>query len=106
MSLGPVLPHDAPPVDAAQVLKRLPDEVVAKFYGCGAPLPLGIDGLHVLDLGSGSGRDCYVCSALVGPSGSVTGIDMTAEQNEVGLSSSSDHTLVVRQVEWLNSCPS
>jgi hypothetical protein len=28
---------------------------------------------RVLDLGSGSGRDCYVCAALVGPEGSVTG---------------------------------
>lgn len=34
----------------------------------------------MLDLGSGSGRDCYVATQLVGPSGSVTGIDMTAEQ--------------------------
>jgi SAM-dependent methyltransferase len=66
-----------------QILTRVPDEVTSKFYGCGAPLPLGIDGLHVLDLGSGSGRDCYVCSALVGPHGSVTGVDMTDEQNEV-----------------------
>ena len=67
-----------------QILARVPDEVTSKFYGCGAPLPLGIGGLHVLDLGSGSGRDCYVCSALVGLHGSVTGVDMTAEQNEVG----------------------
>lgn len=66
-----------------QILARLPDEVVAKFYGCGAPLPLGIDGLHVLDLGSGSGRDCYVCANLVGQNGSVIGVDMTEQQNEV-----------------------
>ena len=39
--------------------------------------------LRVLDLGSGSGRDCYVCSALVGEKGSVTGLDMTEEQLEV-----------------------
>lgn len=39
--------------------------------------------LKVLDLGSGSGRDSYVCAALVGQSGRVTGIDMTAEQLEV-----------------------
>ena len=43
----------------------------------------GIDGLRVLDLGSGSGRDCYAAAALVGEGGSVTGIDMTAEQIEV-----------------------
>lgn len=41
--------------------------------------------LKVLDLGSGSGRDCYLCSALVGERGSVTGIDMTQEQIEVTL---------------------
>jgi len=34
----------------------------------------------VLDLGCGSGRDCYLASALVGADGSVTGLDMTAEQ--------------------------
>lgn len=31
----------------------------------------------VLDLGSGSGRDCYVAAAFVGEQGSVTGVDMT-----------------------------
>ena len=66
-----------------QIISQLPEEVVSKFYGCGAPLPLGIQGLHVLDLGSGSGRDCYVAAALVGAGGSVTGIDMTDAQNEV-----------------------
>lgn len=41
--------------------------------------------LKVLDLGSGSGRDCYLCSALVGEEGSVIGIDMTQEQLDVSL---------------------
>lgn len=62
-----------PPQDVRTILSRLPDEVVSKYYGCGSPLPQGIKGLRVLDLGSGSGRDCYVCAALVGPEGSVTG---------------------------------
>eukprot|EP00955_Chlamydomonas_euryale_P008328 88485-Chlamydomonas_euryale.AAC.1 len=48
-------------------------QVVEKFYGCGTPLPLGTTGLRVLDLGSGSGRDCYVAARLVGESGFVTG---------------------------------
>ncbi|KAI9219653.1 methyltransferase type 11 [Blastocladiella britannica] len=61
-------------------LAKVPRSVTDKYYGCGSPVPLGIDGLHVLDLGSGSGQDCYVAAALVGPKGSVTGIDMTAEQ--------------------------
>lgn len=63
-----------------EIFKKIPTEVMEKFYGCGAPLPLGIDGLSVLDLGSGSGRDCYAAAALVGESGRVTGVDMTAEQ--------------------------
>ena len=69
-------PHPA----IVKVMRQVPAEIVSKFYGCGAPLPLGINGLRVLDLGSGSGRDCYVCSALVGEKGFVTGIDMTEEQ--------------------------
>ena len=57
---------------------------MSKYYGCGSPFPAGsLTGLRVLDLGSGSGRDCYVCAALVGPEGSVTGVDMTREQLEV-----------------------
>ena len=48
------------------------------------PFPAGsIRNLRVLDLGSGSGRDCYVCAALVGLNGTVTGVDMTKEQLDV-----------------------
>jgi len=61
-------------------LKLVPGPVIEKFYGCGTPLPTSIEGLDVLDLGCGSGRDCYIASALVGESGTVTGIDMTAAQ--------------------------
>jgi arsenite methyltransferase len=39
--------------------------------------------MHVLDLGSGSGRDCYIAAALVGENGSVTGIDMTEQQLKI-----------------------
>jgi len=35
--------------------------------------------MTILDLGSGSGRDCFALSKLVGPNGYVTGIDMTDE---------------------------
>ena len=54
-----------------------------KTLGVGTPIPLGIDGLDVLDLGSGSGQDCYIAAALVGETGSVTGVDMTEEQLSV-----------------------
>lgn len=70
----------APPAAVKAALKLVPKEVVAKFYGCGNPVPLGIRDLTVLDLGSGSGRDCYVAALFAGAKGKVIGIDMTDEQ--------------------------
>jgi arsenite methyltransferase len=55
-------------------------EVRDRFYGCGAPLPPALGGSVVLDLGCGSGRDCYLLSQLVGEQGSVIGVDMTGAQ--------------------------
>jgi SAM-dependent methyltransferase len=39
-----------------------------------------LHGATVLDMGCGTGRDCYLLSRLVGESGRVIGIDMTEEQ--------------------------
>jgi SAM-dependent methyltransferase len=39
--------------------------------------------MRLLDLGCGSGRDCYVLAKLVGATGKVTGVDMTEAQLEV-----------------------
>lgn len=72
-----------PHPEIIKLMHQVPDEVMSKFYGCGAPLPMGITGRRVLDLGCGSGRDCYVSAALVGPKGKVVGIDMTDEQLSV-----------------------
>ena len=33
-----------PHAEVRKLIQRLPSEVVDKFYGCGAPLPLGVDG--------------------------------------------------------------
>lgn len=55
-------------------------EVRDRFYGCGSPVPLAVEGRTVLDLGCGTGRDCYVVSRLAGPEGRVLGVDMTPEQ--------------------------
>ncbi|KAM9853430.1 arsenite methyltransferase isoform 1-T1 [Aulostomus maculatus] len=63
----------------ADALSLVHPEVTKRFFGCGLPFPAKLDGCRVLDLGSGSGRDCYAFSKLVGPSGHVTGIDMTEE---------------------------
>lgn len=73
------------PPEIAKLIAGVPAEVLEKFYGCGSPLPAGINGLRLLDLGSGSGRDCLLAAALVGEGGSVTGVDMTQEQIEVNL---------------------
>lgn len=51
-----------------------------RFYGCGLVAPEALDGMKILDLGSGSGQDCFVLSKLVGEHGHVTGVDMTKEQ--------------------------
>lgn len=62
------------------LVAKVHPEVQSRFYGCGVPIPEAIEGCHVVDLGSGTGRDCFVLSALVGESGSVIGVDMTDEQ--------------------------
>lgn len=62
------------------LLANVHPEVSARYYGCGLVAPALLEGCHVLDLGSGAGRDCYVLAQLVGPQGSVLGVDMTAEQ--------------------------
>ncbi len=64
-------------------LAEVNDEVIARFYGCGSPLPPALEGCSVLDLGCGTGRDAFVAARLAGPTGRVIGVDMTAEQLEV-----------------------
>ena len=82
-----------PPAKAIRdILRGIPDEVKSKYYGCGSPLPMGIEGMRVLDLGSGSGRDCYVAATLVGENGFVTGVDMTNSQLDVARRHVVDYT--------------
>jgi SAM-dependent methyltransferase len=62
-------------------LSHIPDEVVARSYGCGSPV-FAADlrpGETVVDLGSGAGLECFIASRLVGPEGRVVGVDMTDE---------------------------
>ncbi len=65
------------------ILGKVHDEVMVRYYGCGLIIPEQLNGLSVLDLGCGAGRDVYALSALVGESGRVVGIDMTPEQLEI-----------------------
>ncbi|MBS3951377.1 MAG: methyltransferase domain-containing protein [Methylomicrobium sp.] len=71
---------DAVPLYLRPYLKDIHPEVLARFYGCGSPLPPSLDGCTVLDLGCGTGRDCYLLSRLVGETGKVIGVDMTEAQ--------------------------
>lgn len=68
------------PVHLRPIEAELHEEVREKFYGCGSPIPLVLEGATVLDLGCGSGRDTFLLSKLVGEKGKVIGVDMTAEQ--------------------------
>ncbi len=62
------------------LLARIHPEVLSRYYGCGLVVPPLLEGLRVLDLGCGSGRDVYLLAQLVGASGAVVGVDMTPEQ--------------------------
>jgi SAM-dependent methyltransferase len=65
-----------------ELLDRIPPEALASFAGVGYALDLAglTPGDRVLDLGSGSGTDSFAAAVLVGPTGTVTGVDVTDEQ--------------------------
>jgi len=66
-----------------RLLGNIHEEVLSRYYGCGLVSPQLLEGARILDLGSGSGRDCYALAQMVGESGFVMGVDMTDEQLEV-----------------------
>lgn len=59
-----------------QLLAAIPEEVLQRDYGCGDPTRYLRPGETVLDLGSGSGKVCFIASQVVGPNGRVIGVDM------------------------------
>ena len=60
-------------------LKAIPQEVIERDYGCGDPSRYLREGETVLDLGSGTGKICFIAAQIVGPKGKVIGVDMTDE---------------------------
>jgi arsenite methyltransferase len=66
------------------VLDRVPDAACESFAGVGYFFDQAAlaEGERVIDLGSGSGMDVFFAAEQVGPSGSVAGVDFTAEQLE------------------------
>ena len=66
-----------------QYLEIIPSEVIERDYGCGDPSRYVKEGETVLDLGSGTGKICFIASQVVGPEGKVIGVDMTDDMLEV-----------------------
>ena len=60
-------------------LEVLPEEIIERDYGCGNPSAHVHEGDDVLDLGSGGGKICFIASQIVGPQGSVIGVDMNGD---------------------------
>ena len=76
---------DKPPAAIKDILPLIADEIKDRFYGCGSPLPPLLEGMTVLDLGCGTGRDIYIASKLTGESGRAIGVDMTTEQIQIAM---------------------
>lgn len=78
-------------INISPSLKLLHPEVKERYYGCGLVIPSLVEGLTVLDLGCGTGRDAFLLSHLVGEKGKVIGVDMTPEQINFAQSKISYH---------------
>jgi arsenite methyltransferase len=85
MKTGACCTPDQLPAHVKEVLPYIAEEIKERYYGCGSPVPPVLNGLNILDIGCGTGRDCYVFSKLAGEEGFVHGIDMTESQIEVAM---------------------
>jgi ubiquinone/menaquinone biosynthesis C-methylase UbiE len=65
------------------LLQVIPDEIIETDYGCGDPSRYIHEGETVLDLGSGSGKACYIIAQIAGARGKVIGIDFNPPMLEL-----------------------
>ena len=82
-----------------ELLAAIPQEVLERDYGCGNPTQYLRAGDTVLDLGSGSGKVCFLASQVVGPTGRVIGVDMNDEMLAVARRNAPE---VARKIEYAN----
>lgn len=70
-------------------LDGVPEDSIASFAGTGNPFSMGMPqhGERVVDVGCGAGIDSLIAARMVGPTGEVIGIDMTAAMLERGQAS-------------------
>jgi MoaA/NifB/PqqE/SkfB family radical SAM enzyme/SAM-dependent methyltransferase len=79
----------------------IPGKTRKHSYGCGSPVTDGApqQGETLVDLGSGSGIECFMASSLVGEDGQVFGIDMTDEMLQLARASQAE---VAEQLGYQN----
>lgn len=85
----------------AQLTDFIPKESTKKSYGCGSPVKDAAPkaGETLVDLGSGSGVECFLAAAEVGAEGKVIGIDMTDDMLNLARKSGQQ---VVRELGYDN----
>ena len=71
-------------------LRVIPAAVVERDYGCGDPTRWVRCGDRVLDLGSGSGKNAFICAQVVGAEGAVIGVDRNAEMLQLSRSAAAE----------------
>jgi len=60
------------------LVEHIPEKMRYRSYGCGSPVIEAHvkTGETVVDLGSGTGIECFIASKLTGPGGRIIGVDM------------------------------
>ena len=74
------------------LLEAIPQEVIERDYGCGDPTKYVQKNDIVLDLGSGSGKNAFICAQIVGKKGKVIGVDQNADMLSLSRSASKEFT--------------
>ena len=72
------------------LLEAIPVEVIERDYGCGDPTKYVKKNDIVLDLGSGSGKNAFICAQIVGKEGKVIGVDQNPDMLSLSRSASKE----------------